>query len=298
MNGNISDAENGQNSPVLSGGQSKIRVVPDTCFWIGLAGLDFVDRYFRWEKKKARMDSTAAAFRYFRENMDRIEFVMTDFLRDEIDVVCRKILKRAKNKGLAEPYVREIKRKISALMDTIDKNVTPYDIDSGEYINAHPELPVLPVEEGRTTENPDRHLFAIAQALGDIPGGASESIILTVDMKHVISTGKYRNTTPLSPDLFEDVAEMIFYMEEKKAEKKAEKRAEEERIAQTLVEMSIPMLDKPAVEKLVEKARVSADISLERKIREIQAEREHQKAMREEAEEETINEQLRMLNVV
>lgn len=43
---------------------------------------------------------------------------------------------------------------------------------------------------------------------------------------------------------------------------------------------------------------VSADISLERKIREIQAEREHQKAMREEAEEETINEQLRMLNVV
>jgi|LSQX01.1.fsa_nt_gb hypothetical protein len=294
MNGNIGDAENGQNSPVLSGGQSKIRVVPDTCFWIGLAGLDFVDRYFRWEKKKARMDSTAAAFRYFRENMDRIEFVMTDFLRDEIDVVCRKILKRAKNKGLAEPYVREIKRKISALMDTIDKNVTPYDIDSGEYINAHPELPVLPVEEGRTTENPDRHLFAIAQALGDIPGGASESIILTVDMKHVISTGKYRNTTPLSPDLFEDVAEMIFYMEEKKAEK----RAKEERIAQTLVEMSIPMLDKPAVEKLVEKARVSADISLERKIREIQAEREHQKAMREEAEEETINEQLRMLNVV
>ena len=204
----------------------RLRIIPDTCFWITLAGLDLISVNPTEKERRQteeRMGLAERTFEYILANSDRMEIVMTRFTQGELNRTMQKILTEAKNIWNYSPErIEKLEKVCRELELDIVRKTTFVDLDSWSFIERNNDLPLPPTPDpenpDRLRKNPDRHFFAIARMMKRIPGGMDGSIILTFDKNHVASAGKDRENYPVEPGDFRDTAEMILYRNERRYE--------------------------------------------------------------------------------
>lgn len=194
-------------------GKKRIMVVVDTCFWIAMAKLDQSSENRIQGMNDERASTTRKTFDFLESLGDSCVIVASQMMKEELKKTKEKVvggILAMNNTRDSKEVMKTITPKLELLDETFCENVEYLGLNTWKYIKQHPELP-LPPDPVTGKENPDRHLFALADVLSASKRRIGDVLVLSCDENHVIPVGKYKNTQTVKPEDFRDVVEWMLF---------------------------------------------------------------------------------------